>query len=140
MSGVRSLILCDDIRREITGKDIIIGAYAGSIIVTEFPFTLNIAIWLEYEPEKIGGADIHLQLSYSGKAPSKIKVSINASELTAVGIPLTRLAVNGDAEGELKIELSSDGSSWKLLKTYSVKKGQFASLPTPGTAPPPSST
>lgn len=140
MTGVRSVVLCDDIRREISGKDILIGAYAGSIVVAQWPFALNIAMWIEYEPAAIGNADIHLQFSYAGKAPSKVKISAQFLDLSVIGIPLTGMAVIGDEEGELKIETSTDGSNWQTLKTYSVRKGKVTSLPTAINTPSPSSS
>ena len=144
MSGVRAIVLCDDIRREITGKDILIGVYSGRVVITQIPFALNLAIWLEYEPEKIGKSTIHLRITYSNKAPGKLKIEMDVAELTSAGIPLTGLVVNGDVEGDLTIEFSTDELNWQLLKTVIFKKGEVSALPTLKTAlkttPPASST
>lgn len=36
-----SLIVCDDIRQEVTGKQILVGVYTGTIILSSFPAALN---------------------------------------------------------------------------------------------------
>jgi hypothetical protein len=42
-------IVCDDIRREDNGKEIIIGVYSGSIVVPQFPATLLLSLWVGLE-------------------------------------------------------------------------------------------
>ena len=34
---IRSVLLCDDVRFEVTGKEIVIGLYAGGLFVPQFP-------------------------------------------------------------------------------------------------------
>ncbi len=48
-----SLIVCDDCRREDSGKDILIGAYAGSMQSTAIPFLMpTFALRFEIIPNK----------------------------------------------------------------------------------------
>jgi hypothetical protein len=40
---VKHVVVCDDIRREDNGKEILIGVYSGGIIVPQFPVPLALA-------------------------------------------------------------------------------------------------
>jgi hypothetical protein len=39
-----SVLICDDVRREENGKEILIGVYSGDIIVTRFPAAMALTI------------------------------------------------------------------------------------------------
>jgi hypothetical protein len=48
-----SLVMCDDCRREDNGKEILIGTYAGSMLVTTIPFVLpTFALRFEVIPHR----------------------------------------------------------------------------------------
>ena len=49
---IKTVIFCDDIRKEITNKDILIGVYAGDIVVPSFPTPLALALWIEIIPRR----------------------------------------------------------------------------------------
>jgi hypothetical protein len=47
---IRSVIICDDVRREDNGKEILIGVYNGVILVPRFPSVLRqLIVRIEYE-------------------------------------------------------------------------------------------
>jgi hypothetical protein len=48
------VIVCEDVREEIGGKKSLIGVFPGDILVPQFPITLQLALYLEYRPEKMG--------------------------------------------------------------------------------------
>jgi hypothetical protein len=60
----RSVIACDDVRREDTGKDILLGVYSGALVVDQFPVQLRPYWYIQTEPE--GEGDIPMKLKATG--------------------------------------------------------------------------
>jgi hypothetical protein len=67
-------ILCDDVRREDNGKDIIIGVYSGGIIINELPAPLALKVWI--------------QLRHSGAGQTKLRVEINLEGENLAGVEM----------------------------------------------------
>lgn len=137
MSKVSSVVLCDDVRREISGKDILIGAYAGTIVVASIPFALRVALWVEIEATETGVLEIHLRITLDGKKPSDLKIALLIDRPATIAAPITNLNLNGDVEGKLQIEWSLDKIRWETVKTYEVVRGTVTGLPQPQPQPQP---
>ena len=131
-----AIVVCDDIRREASGKDILIGTYAGNIVVAQYPFKIRLAFWVEYQADRAGEHVIKLRVTYSGKAPGEVTINAQIPESGTVTLPLTGLEVNGDAAGELTIDHLSDEQDWQRVKTITVRKGAVTGLAAPTMAPP----
>src|SRR5215472_4088319 len=63
------VVFCDDIRREVTGKEILIGVYSGNLMVPRFPAAIVLATWVPFE--RVGN-DV-------GKIPVEFRM-LNATE------------------------------------------------------------
>ncbi len=44
---IASALVCDDIRKEENGKAILIGVYSNNIILSTFPVTIPLSLWLQ---------------------------------------------------------------------------------------------
>jgi len=44
---VKAVIICDDIRKEVNGKAILIGVFATDILVFKLPATIGLSFWFE---------------------------------------------------------------------------------------------
>lgn len=55
-------LMCDDVRREITGKDILIGVYSSNIIILNFPSALNIALWMQFHADEAGSTLVEIRV------------------------------------------------------------------------------
>ncbi len=118
-----SVIFCDDIRREITNKDILIGVYAGDIIVPVFPVPISAAFWLEVLPEELGQFELQMRIILKDKAPPiEMKIGLNVSALGPFGLSLPTLQILVETETELYLEFL-DGKEWTLLKSKKIIKG-----------------
>src|SRR5271166_2125054 len=49
MGTFRNVILCEDIRDEVGRKKSLMGVMAGDILVPNFPTTIKIAVYMEYQ-------------------------------------------------------------------------------------------
>jgi hypothetical protein len=78
---IGALIICDDIRddirKEISNKDILIGVYGSEIVVPEFPATIPLAFWMEITPTKLGELSLQLHLSFDDKILAAIQGSVD---------------------------------------------------------------
>ena len=136
MGTITAVVVCDDIRREITGKDLIIGAYASNIVLTQFPFKIRLAFWVEYQAERAGEHLIKLRMTYTGKTPADVTINAQIPEAGMATMPLIGLEVNGDAPGVLRIDHFTDDEEWHCVKTVTVRKGTVTGFSGPTTAPP----
>jgi hypothetical protein len=90
---VKYAIVCDDIRTEDNGKDIIIGVYNDKILVRSFPAALALSLWLHILPTKVGEHPLHSRLLggpadavfFSGKGTLST-VALEVSSLAFVGL------------------------------------------------------
>jgi hypothetical protein len=130
-----AVVLCDDIRREISNKDILIGVYSGDIVVPTFPAFINAAFWLEGVPETLGAHDLQLRVYLKDKPPVEMKVSINVSVLGPFGLTVPTLQILVEDETEIRFEFL-DGDTWSTLKRKKVIKGDVNQPFTVATASP----
>lgn len=122
-----SVIFCDDIRKEITNKDILIGVYAGNIIVPVFPAQLAMSIWIEMNPAKTGSRELAFRIVTSQPDPVEFRIRLAVSELGSIGFSIPRIPLLMQEEGEIRLEVL-EGEDWRLLKSKQVKQGAV-SLP-----------
>src|SRR6185437_1672746 len=124
-----AVIVCDDLRKEVNGKDILIGVYAGDIVLASFPAWFPCALWIEIETVETGEYELLFRLSLTGKPHLQFKVRMEVQQPGTTGLGLPGLQLQAENESELIIE-ALDGEDWKVLKRKRVIKGNV-SLPFP---------
>jgi hypothetical protein len=125
---VSSVVICDDIRQEVNGKQILIGVYGSTILVPSMPFSVGLSIWIEYLAGKVGVETIHMKLSYTTGFSALVRAEIQVHELGTMGLAMPTLLVSGAADGELIIELSREGAAWHEIKRKTVRQGQIPAI------------
>jgi hypothetical protein len=132
---VHSLILCDDVRREESGKDILIGVYSGDILVPQFPAALSLSLWAEYTVRGTGPLLVAFRMTTDrGTELLRVEVTISIGNggagagsiaFRGIGVPLTDPC-------NLLIAMRQQDSDWVQVRTKAVgaKPGQrFESTP-----------
>jgi hypothetical protein len=117
-----AVVLCDDIRKEITNKDILIGVYAGDILVKSFPQWLRMAVWMEIAPREIGEHPLSLRLRLEENPPLLIDMQLQVHSLGPSSVAVSGLELLAEKEGNLLLELK-DGPNWRLLKQKNIRQG-----------------
>ena len=118
---ILAVVVCDDIRKEITNKDILIGVYAADIVVPIFPVALALAFWIEINPKKCGHRELSFRVVSQGNTVEfTIGMEISGSE--SFGLPVPALPVLVRSPGEIRLEVK-DADGWRLLKSKKVKQG-----------------
>jgi hypothetical protein len=79
---VDAALICDDIRREDNGKAILIGVYAGDIVLSRLPATIPIALWLQGRASS-GVHEVSVNV-YAGEEPTTEVTSSTAVPLKVV--------------------------------------------------------
>jgi len=116
-----AIVVCDEIRTENTGKDILIGVFSGDILVPSFPTVIGVAFWCEVEnsEEDIGIKEYELRVGVEdGQALTfKANAIIRAAGTSVLKIPTVRTSVSGPTAVSLELR---DGDNWRVLKSKKV--------------------
>jgi hypothetical protein len=115
-------IVCDDVRREISGKDILIGVYQGAILVPRFPVNLLLSLWVPLQCNKPGSYPLQFrvvgphEVQYvSGVIPTIFQTKESGS-VTVAGAPVPiQLA------GEIDFQLLEPGGEWQSVRKMPVR-------------------
>ena len=131
----RSVIVCDDIRKEVTGKEILIGVYSGEIVLRSFPNQFPASLWIEADTPKAGKHEVVLRVSLTNKPPFQIKFAIDVRRPGTSSIAIPGLQLQAEEECDLVIEVQ-EGEEWRVLKRKKIMRGDVSSAmsiaPTPG--------
>lgn len=127
---LKQVVVCDDIRREDNGKEILIGVYGSSIIVSKFPASLALSFWLQFEPNETGSTSLEFRLVGPEDlefAQAETKIEVMQKETVSLG--LKGIPVNLQIPVELALELKHPGGHWETAKRIKVVRG---AVPVPG--------
>ena len=116
---ITTVVFCEDIRREISNKDILIGVYSGNILLPSFPSTFNVAFWLEAVSNEVGPKELEFRIRLGGGG-AVLNVGLNFAEPNQpAGIGLPTVQIMADKPDELFFEIR-DGENWRVLKQKKV--------------------
>lgn len=116
---ITTVVLCEDIRREVNGKDILIGVYGGNIEVAHFPATISIAYWMNMVPAAIGDLSISFRVSLLGKKPFGLTLKGHANSTDESSLSLPSIVVEVEEKNTLILEMKTS-EGWKKIKEKHV--------------------
>jgi hypothetical protein len=110
---IKFAIICDDVRREDTGKMIIIGAYGRDIGVSSFPVNIALAAALSFSIDKAGTIPLEVKWSFDGNEISKSHGSIRSDGggVSLINIPPMLLGI--ERPGTLEFNVRFDKGKWE---------------------------
>jgi hypothetical protein len=119
-----AVLICDDVRKEISNKEILIGVYSGNIHVPTLPAALLLSFWLEMTSKRKGPFEMTLRIQLPNP-DQKFEYRING-EVPEAKVPFSVFTPQGsfviEREGEIKIFGKLPGSErFDLLKSKTVK-------------------
>jgi hypothetical protein len=130
LPDIATVLVCDDVRKEVTGKDILIGVYVGDILVPAFPASLRLAAWLELVPKEVGQVALDIRAGFPDQN-AQLQLRLQINDLVPLGVALPGLQLVAQEQTEFVLEIR-DGKDWRVLKRKRVRQGQTI-LPAPGT-------
>ena len=123
--SIVSAVVCDDIRHEDNGKDILIGVYSGIITVHALPSpSIPLRCWLSIEAQGSGNAKLDFQVSdHKNSQIFQTEINMGSDELVGYGrIPLGPILYSlKDPEGHLKFDYKVEGGEWINIITKNIR-------------------
>lgn len=122
-----SCIVCDDVRREISGKDILIGVYTADIVLSSYPATIPLSFWIEFEPVEEGELNVEFKVdSPSENPPVEGLISITVKVVRTTGITVSHIPVSVEEDGHLIFSVRTKGGEWKELRRKNIRRRKSA--------------
>ena len=135
-----NVVFCDDVRREVSGKDILVGAYSGDITVQSVPTTIGIAFWIQVRVKGIGTVRTRLRVTDpAGNTAGEAifdqligtEVSDAASTETTAAVILPQLLISVVQTGTVTVYWAVGDGEYALIGAKAVRIGVLASAPGP---------
>lgn len=115
-------LLCDDVRTEVTGKEIIIGVYSGNIMASSFPANMLLCIWAQYMPKRVGDVEIELRIVGPNSAQlAHMAAGLAIGKVQYSSLHTPQLPIQVQTPGDLSIQARVKGSEWRTLRVVPVE-------------------
>jgi hypothetical protein len=133
---LETVLLCDDVRREVTGKDIIIGVFGEELTTAQMPLMLMINLYMrvrfpkpntnyQIEFRVIGPSEVPLTPAVKSMLRSADEKSPQISTVSLGGIPL-----QVQSPGLIQFQWKTKGSEdWSTIARLEVKQGAVREVP-----------
>lgn len=121
-------ILCEFISRGAGNKHSLINVFSGDVIVSEFPATMMIAVYIEYTPDPTDPQEVSLHVyigdDLAANVPVKIKPSPSSNVATIV---FQGMGVKIPKETSLRVTASAPGYKTMTVLSKRIYKGVISS-------------
>jgi hypothetical protein len=123
---VLQVVVCDEIRREITGKDFLIGVYSAGVVVPSFPAQLVLSFWIQFSADGVADSlPLEIKLMGDGDLTFVHLQAILRIERIGLGaIGIGPLPVILQIPTALRLQLKQEGGDWVTVQEVAVEKGQ----------------
>lgn len=118
------VLLCDDVRKEVSGKDILIGVYTKVINLHQLPAMVNLSAWIEVIPTKKGNLALEVKFEVPGDLPPYIIGVVLGVEdeknSLAFATPVTGFPIQKG--GQIRVLVRAQGAQkWNVVKRINVQ-------------------
>lgn len=117
---VEYAIVCDLVRREDSGKLIIVGVYGDSILINEFPATFMLAVTLRIAPQRVGTLGLDFRATMNTTEIVTGEANIEVENLDRAFVNLGPFPLGVTAPGNLRFEMREKSKRWTLLTEMTV--------------------
>lgn len=123
---ISAVIVCDDVRKEVSGKDMLIGVYGGSINVPAYPANFPSAFWFEIEPSQLGSIPFEVKIDMpSGNPPVQIGFTMEIREIDTSVFVMAGVPLSVERDGEIIISAKIGSEPWSVVKRKKVCRQPF---------------
>lgn len=105
MSVLVDAILCDDIRQEASGKLIFVGVYPNNLLLSEFPMTAMLTLWVRVHGLTNGEHENTLSLKLGDTEIFAVEGTLFADGKTAANAFVRGIPVEVKEPGTLSVEI-----------------------------------
>lgn len=115
MLKVDFAILCEDVRTEANGKNILIGVYSGNVLVRQFPLVVHLMYWIAISNLSPGRQAIVYKI-HDGRdatyADYTIDFDVGHTTESVGAIPTRPCLVTMNGPGRIVLSVKAGGGSW----------------------------
>ena len=120
---IHNAIICDQVRKEDTGKHLLLGVYPVDVLVRDFPATIALVLWMQLYVDRNGEYEVEFRTQNDKKSISRTKATMNVkNHLHPVTIALPSAPIEIDGECTLSFQIREKNKRWKTVKEVPVKK------------------
>ena len=123
---VRYVLICDDLRTEDNGKQILIGVYTGGILFSKFPAQHVITVWCDVEQPEAGKIPLQLKVSFGKKDLFVAQVDMEVHTPAPTAVFAFKIPVRVESVGTLRFQMRQHADDWQDLKEIEVLQGPTA--------------
>ena len=123
---LQQALICDDVRKEITGKEIIIGVYGEDLLTPQFPITIFLSLWVRlFFPES---GTFLLDFDITGPDgrhlanPQKVPVMAHRGQRLST-IHISNIPLQIQVPGQVQFRWRPEGGEWEKVATLNVMQG-----------------
>jgi len=124
-------LLCDDVRREDNGKELLVGVYSAGIVVNSVPNGLALMIWSQVKINEPGEYELRYRcINDEGKElalmpPVRLTIQQNkgqafVDELASVAMGHLPITITGAGRLHIEVKIGAN-SPWERIKTTTVQ-------------------
>lgn len=123
---ILNCVLCEDIRKEVSQKEILIGVYSGDIVTKNYPAQLNLVYWLQHFTSTAGDHSFEVRLINQDQAEfAMIKAGFNAKRNNALGSLGVGLPFQAQRDDEILFQArKSEEDEWVTIHKVGVFKAE----------------
>ena len=119
--ALRAALLCDDIRREASGKLLLVGTYSGDLLVATIPAVIPLCVLLLAPIARPGRARLEFRFMGGETMLAAGDFSADAAvEDPGALLPLGPFPVPLQTNGPLHFEVRHEAGEWARLGTWRV--------------------
>ena len=118
---VNYCLVCDDVRREESGKDILVGVYSGELLLDSLPATLLISLFIEIAPGKTGIQKLRLRTLFDEACVYDATATLNVTDVTPFSFGTPKMQIPCAREGEIVFQAAfGEDEEWSTIQRKRV--------------------
>lgn len=138
-----SAIVCDDIRHEANGKQLLIGVYSGDIVLgmlEGMPGVISSSLWIELRVKTPGDFSLDFKVEVSSRPVFGMDgIKAIVQQAGDIALPLGPFPIAVSGSGEIKYYLRPSGRKWRMIRSKRIILGPISNpfnSPFPTASPP----
>ena len=120
---IHNAIICDQVRKEDTGKHLLLGVYPADVLVPDFPTPISLVLWMQLYMDRNGKFEFEFRIQKDKESVSHTKGTLIVKDhLHPATITLPPAIIEIDGECTLSFQIREKNKRWKTAKELPVKK------------------
>jgi hypothetical protein len=120
-ASISFCLVCDDVRKEMSGKDTLVGVYSGDLVVETLPATLMIALYIGFTPSQTGLQQLRVRALFDETCVFEATATLNVEVNAAFCFGTPKMLIPCGGEGEIVFQAAiKDTGEWTDIQRKQV--------------------